>query len=72
MSTSDYRIESSFPLHGSLLPPTMFKRLYASRSLAVVMAVKSVADPSRQSVRVVHVPTGEVVFDTGPAPLHAG
>ena len=69
MSTSDYRIESSFPLLGSLLPPTMFKGLYASRSLAVAMAVKSVADPSQQPVRVVHVPTGEIVFDTGPAPL---
>jgi hypothetical protein len=30
----------------------------------VAVAVKSVADPTRQEVRVVHIPSGEVVFRT--------
>lgn len=49
---------------GSLLPPQTFKQTYADCSLAVAVAVKSVSDPSCQEVRVVHVPSGEVVFQT--------
>ena len=64
-----YRIESRHPLLGHLLPGNSFKRLFANRSLAVAMAVKSVDDPTRQQVRVVHVASGEVVFETGPSPL---
>lgn len=66
-----YRIESDLPLHGSLLPLATFELLYADCSLAVAIAVKSVGDPTRQQVRVVHVPSGEIVFDTRPAPLIA-
>ena len=32
--------------------------------LAVAMAIKSVQDPTREQVRVVHISTGEVVFKT--------
>ena len=71
MATRDYRIESNSPLLGSLLPPSTFLQLYTSRSLAVAVAVKSVADPTRQQVRVVHVPSSEIVFDTQPSPLSA-
>jgi hypothetical protein len=69
MPNSDYRIESSSPLLGRLLPPASCQRLYTDRSLAVAVAVKSVFDPSRQPVRVVYVPTGEIVFETCLAPL---
>ena len=69
MASCDYRIESNAPLHGSLLPPETFTHLYANCSLAVAVAVKSVADPTSQQVRVVHVPSGEIVFDTQPSPL---
>ena len=69
MPSSSYRIESSLPVIGSLLPPTASSRLSADRSLAVAVAIKSVSDPTRQPVRVVHVPSGEIVFDTAPAPL---
>ena len=72
MPSSSYRIESSLPVIGSLLPPTASSRLYADRSLAVAVAIKSVSDPTRQPVRVVrvvHVASGEIVFDTAPAPL---
>ncbi|SFC71065.1 hypothetical protein SAMN05216344_13327 [Polaromonas sp. OV174] len=58
----DYRIESRDPVSGSLLPSPNVKHLYADYSLAVAVAVKSVADPTRQEIRVVHVPSGEVVF----------
>ncbi|MGH6636998.1 MAG: hypothetical protein ACREXN_02160 [Polaromonas sp.] len=65
-STHDYRIESRDPLGGSLLPSPNVKHLYADYSLAVAVAVKSVADPTRQEVRVVHIPSGEIVFRTAP------
>ena len=64
MKSAQYRIESRDPLMGHLLPPTDFQHVFADCSLAVAVAVKSVADPTRQQVRVVHVPSGEVVFQT--------
>ncbi len=65
----DYRIECRDALSGRLLPSSTLSHLYADPSLAVAIAVKSVADPTRQEVRVVHVPSGEIVFQsTGPAP----
>ncbi len=66
MTSAEYRIESLGPLVGSLLPSDHFKQLYADRSLAVAVAVKSVADPTRQQVQVVHIPSGEIVFQTTP------
>ncbi|MFC5519386.1 hypothetical protein [Polaromonas jejuensis] len=62
----DYRIESRDPLQGSLLPPGGQEHIYADLSLAVAVAVKSVTDPTRQEVRVVHIPSGEIVFRTTP------
>jgi hypothetical protein len=44
--------------------PTTHQALYADRSLAVAVAVKSLADPTRQQIRVVHIPSGEIVFQT--------
>lgn len=71
MQTAQYRIENRCPLTGSLLPPSTsnLEHIYANYSLAVAVAVKSVADPSRQQVRVVHVPSGEIIFQTAPAAL---
>jgi hypothetical protein len=69
MTADRYRIQSRQPLMGSLLPPNLFKQFYGDRSLAVAVAVKSVADPTRQQVQVVYVPTGEIVFETAPVPL---
>ncbi|WP_411885966.1 hypothetical protein [Polaromonas sp. YR568] len=60
----DYRIENVDAANGSLLPPSSSRHLFADYSLAVAVAVKSVADPTRQEVRVVHIPSGEVVFRT--------
>ena len=64
-----FRIESRHPLLGKLLPDQRRKTLFGNRSLAVAIAVKSVVDPTSQQVRVVHVPSGEIVFDTQPEPL---
>lgn len=63
MSTPDYRIESAHPIAGRLLPGSGAKEyLFSDRSLAVAMAAKSVTQPSGQEIRVIHVPTGEIVF----------
>jgi hypothetical protein len=63
----DYRIENVDPAKGSLLPPSSSNHVFADYSLAVAVAVKSVADPTRQEVRVVHIPSGEIVFRTSGA-----
>lgn len=59
-----YRIVSDCPFLGSLLPPVVFGQIYRDRSLAVAVAVKSVADPSSQEVRVIEVPGGDIVFSS--------
>lgn len=64
MTPAPYRIERTQPPQGGLLPPQTLHEHYRDRSLAVAVAVKSVTDPTREQVRVVHVPTGEVVFQT--------
>ncbi len=68
----DFRIESSASTCDSLLPESDIKHLYADASLAIAVAVKIVADPSCEEVRVVHVPTGEVVFRTPTADEDSG
>ncbi|MDP1739807.1 MAG: hypothetical protein Q8M51_05480 [Polaromonas sp.] len=66
MAPAQYRIESRNTLRGSLFPPTALRPLYTDRSLAVAVAVKSLADPTCQETRVVHIPSGEIVFQTAP------
>ena len=64
MSTPKYRIESSGTLKSGLLPFVNFNLLYEDCSLAVAIAAKSVTEPVRTEVRVVQVPSGEVIFRT--------
>lgn len=64
MPFAQYRIETSAPFPGRLLPASSTKTLYSDSSLAVAVAVKSLDDPTRQQVRVVYVPTGEIIFQT--------
>ncbi|ABM39218.1 hypothetical protein Pnap_3922 [Polaromonas naphthalenivorans CJ2] len=59
-----YLIECAATSGGELLPATNPSRLYKSRSLAVAIATKSVAHPTHQEVRVVHIPSREIVFRT--------
>ncbi len=63
MNTLPYKIESSAPIVASL-PRTDVRdgSLLASREMAVSLAAKSITDPPGGVVRVVHVPTGEVLF----------
>ncbi len=66
MSHSEYRIESNRPLSGRFggVPPLAPDRplLVGSRALAVALAAKSFRTESGQEIRVVYVPTGEVLF----------
>lgn len=61
MTSADYRIESSQPIAGRFWPAAGKRQLAVSdRALAVSIAAKSYTPDSE--IRVVHVPTGEVVF----------
>jgi hypothetical protein len=63
--TADYRIESSQPIAGRFWPASGLQH-YAvkDRALAVSLAAKSFSADSE--IRVVHIPTGEVVFRKPP------
>jgi hypothetical protein len=65
MTSADYRIESSQPIAGRFWPANGMRH-YAvhDRALAVSLAAKSFTSDSE--IRVVHVPTGEVVFRKPP------
>jgi hypothetical protein len=61
MTSADYRIESSQPIAGRFWPAKGSRQLAVNdRALAVSLAAKSFTRSSE--IRVVHVPTGEVVF----------
>ncbi len=61
MTSPDYRIESTQPIAGRFWPVAGSMQLAVKdRALAVSLAAKSFTHDSE--IRVVHVPTGEVVF----------
>ena len=66
MTSADYRIESSRPIASRFWPAAGTHRQVAvhDRALAVSLAAKSFNHDSE--IRVVHVPTGEVVFRKPP------
>ena len=69
MTSADFRVESNHPIAGRLWPASGSQQYcFNDRALAVAMAAKSVTKPSGQEIRVVHVPTGEVVFRKPAAP----
>ncbi len=63
MKAAEYRIESSHPF-GSYFSPLAASEQYLvkDRALAVALAAKSFTKPTGQEIRVVYVPTGEIVF----------
>lgn len=62
-NSCEFRIESSRPLSSSLCPMPMGMEFELNdRSLAVVMATKTHTVPCGGEIRVVHTPTGEVIF----------
>ena len=67
MARAEFRLESNLPIAGRFLPaPGAQQYLFSDRSLAVAMAAKSFTQPLSE-IRVVHVPTGEVVFRKTPS-----
>ena len=61
MTSADYRVESNQPIDSKFWPVAGSREFAVSnRALAISLAVKSFAHDSE--IRVVHVPTGEVVF----------
>jgi hypothetical protein len=65
MTSADYRIESSRPIDGQFWPASGSRHFAVKdRALAVSLAAKSFSPDSE--IRVVHVPTGEVVFRKPP------
>ncbi len=63
MTSSEYRIESNCPLSGRWLPLSGDRPLtVGNRELAVSLAAKNFRTVSGQEIRVVHVPTGEIVY----------
>jgi hypothetical protein len=59
--TSDYRIESSQPIAGTLWPRAgSLHHEVSDRALAISLAAKCFTRSSE--IRVIHVPTGEIVF----------
>ncbi len=69
MTSAQYRIESNRPLSGKWLPlaggPPW---LVGDRGLAVSLAAKNFRTESGQEIRVVHVPTGEIVYSKNTEP----
>jgi hypothetical protein len=63
MTSAQYRIESNHPLVGRMLPMGGQRQLIVGdRGLAVSLAAKSFFTADDQEIRVVHMPTGEIVF----------
>lgn len=61
MTSAEYRIESNQPIAGRLWPAQGSQRLDVNdRALAISLAAKSFSPASE--IRVVHLPTGEVLF----------
>lgn len=73
MTATEFRVESNHPISGRLLPVSHSQQfLFGDRALAVAIAAKSVTKPFGQEIRVIHVPTGEVVFSKhGPTCLES-
>ncbi|MBX3586191.1 MAG: hypothetical protein AB7I35_07345 [Ramlibacter sp.] len=68
MPSANYRIESNHAVFNRLLPASSLSRTFEDPSLAVAVAAKSVTQPLGQEIRVIHVPTGEVLFRTASVP----
>jgi len=62
VTSYDYRIESRHPIRNRLLPRCAPARAYKDLSLAVAIAAKCVPNSFGDEVRVVHIPSGDIVF----------
>ncbi len=58
-----YRVESSHPIVGPLVPEHGFSEfVLCDRTIAVVIAAKSITHPGGHEIRVVEVRTGEITY----------
>ena len=64
MSTETYRIESAHPIIGPLWSGWTASKFHhvVDRANAIVLAAKSRTFPAGHEIRVVHVPSGSIVF----------
>jgi len=63
MTTPSYRIESFYPIVGPLITGLNNTALHiADRAMAIVMAAKSETRPYGKEIRVVHQPSGDIVY----------
>lgn len=63
MSQTQYRVESSHPIVCPFLPPQrMHSLVFSDRSVAIVIAAKSLTQPDGQEIRVVNTLSGEVIY----------
>jgi len=63
MTSTEFRVESDHPISGRLLPVSDSQQYsIGDHPLAVATAEEGDTKPSGREIRVVHVPTGEVVF----------
>jgi len=64
MLQAHYRIESSHPMVGPLLPVSVSSEflLYDRATAVVVVAAKSITNPGGYEIRAVDVRTGEIVY----------
>jgi hypothetical protein len=72
MVSADFRIESNHPIVNRFLPQTGACHTFTDPSLAVAIAAKCVPNSFGDEVRVVHLPSGEVIFRAAsppPAPM---
>jgi len=62
MASAEFRIESQLAIVNRFVPTSSLARPFGDLSLAVAVAAKSDTQPSGGEIRVVHVPSGEVLF----------
>lgn len=63
MNTSAYKIESAHPIVSRLPRASVCNgAVLSNRELAVALAAKSLTSPPGGEIRVIHVPSGEVIF----------
>lgn len=63
MSSPLYRIESQYPIMGPLLAGVSLNPIdIADRGAAIAIAAKSQTKPPGMEIRVIHQPSGEVVY----------
>jgi hypothetical protein len=73
MAAVKYRIESTHPMVGPLLPDGGLCELcLGDHALAVAVAAKSMTVPYGREIRVVHLASGEVIFRKTAATVISG